>query len=81
MAVSQKQIDHFLGKGKQTTSNVMTTPELNLSRKFRRIEKLANRIRRNKARPEELEEFEARKKALGVKDVWFNNYKKEWVIE
>ncbi len=81
MAINiQKAVKKMVGKSERT-GNIISTQELNLHRKFRRIEKIANRIRRNKARPEEIEIFEALKKKVGIKEVWFNNYDREWVFE
>ena len=60
---------------------VMTTEEHILTRKINIIKKLANRIRRKRARPEEKEEFEQRKKDLKVSSVTYDYYKKDWILE
>ena len=69
----------FKNQGKEGLRK--SSDEFKFIRKINRIKKLANRIKANRARPEEIEEFEARKKALGVTSVTFDKYNRKWMIE
>ena len=76
----KKAVSKFTEKQGKSGYRV-SSGEHKFNRGMNRIGKLANRIRRKKARPEEVEEFNKLKKEMGVKLVTFDKFKKKWVIE
>lgn len=77
--ISKKLMDKFIST--DTPGRIKPTWEMVRDRKLNRIKKIANRIRRNRARPDELIIFEKYKKEFGISEVRFDNYDKEWVLE
>lgn len=65
----QKAIKKLQGNYKSRT--IITAEEINFNRRVARFEKLTKRIKRNKARPEEIEEHNKLKKILNKQTTTF----------